>query len=375
MNYKIYVNQPDLWGNEKKYLNKAFDSSFISSSGNFIKEFEYKFSKKVNRKYAVSVSNGTVALQIAIEALGIKKGDEVILPSFTIISCILPIIRIGAIPILVDCNFDTWNMDINSVKKKITKKTKLIIAPHIYGLPVEMDRLLFLAKKHGIKVLEDAAEVLGLKYNTKPCGSFGDISTFSFYINKHVTTGEGGMIVTDNKILYNKCLSLKNLYFNDKKRFFHYGLGWNSRFTNIQAAIGLAQLEKLDQTIVKKKKIGENYHKGLDQLKNIQLPLKYIEYSENIYWVFGILLKNNKKKLTVNKIRRKLAHKGIETRNFFWPLHKQPVFTKMGLFKNLKLPVSEHLGKNGFYLPSGVALKKLEQNYIINTLKNTITDG
>lgn len=372
MNYKIYVNNPDLNGNEKKYLNKAFVSTFISSSGTFIDKFEYEFSKKINRKYAVSVCNGTVALQIAIEALGINRGDEVILPSFTIVSCILPIIRIGAVPVLVDCNFDTWNMNIDLVKKNITKKTKLIIAPHIYGLPVEMRPLLNLAKKRGIKVLEDAAEGLGLKYNNEPCGSFGDISTFSFYINKHLTTGEGGMIVTNNKTLYKKCLSLKNLYFNDKKRFFHYGLGWNSRFTNIQAAIGLAQLEKLDLTILKKKKIGSFYYNKLNKFSNIQLPVNYLDYSENIYWVFGILLKNNNKKLTVNKIRNKLTKKGIETRNFFWPLHKQPIFKRMGLFKDLKLPVSEYLGKNGFYLPSGVGLKKTEQNYIINSLKKII---
>jgi perosamine synthetase len=375
MKYKIFVNKPSLHGNERKYLNEAFDSSFISSSGNFINKFEYKFSKKVNRKYAVSVCNGTVALQIAMEALGIKKGDEVILPSFTIISCILPIIRIGAIPVLIDCNLDTWNLNINSIKKKITKKTKLIVAPHIYGLPVEMGPLLDLAKKNRIKVLEDAAEALGLKYNNKPCGSFGDISTFSFYINKHITTGEGGMIVTDNKFLYKKCLSLKNLYFNDKKRFFHYGLGWNSRFTNLQAAIGLAQLEKLDLTILKKKKIGSIYYKELKEIPNIQLPVSYLKYSENIYWVFGILLKNDNKRLTVNKIRNELKKKGIETRNFFWPLHKQPVFKKMGLFKNLNLPVSEYLGKNGFYLPSGVGLKETEQNYVINTLKNIIING
>ena len=186
MNYKVYVNKPYLEGNEKKYINKALATSFISSSGNYIKKFEYKFSKKVSRKYAISVCNGTVALQIAVEALGINSGDEVILPSFTIISCILPIIRIGAIPVLVDCNPDTWNMDINSIKKNITKKTKLIIAPHIYGLPIEMEELIKLAKKNKIKILEDAAEVLGLKYKNKPCGSFGNISTFSFYINKHV---------------------------------------------------------------------------------------------------------------------------------------------------------------------------------------------
>ena len=221
---KVPVNEPYLHGNEKKYLKKCIKDGFISSSGPFVENFENKFAKRVKRKFAISVSNGTAALQLAFESLNIKKNEEVILPSFTIISCILPVIRCGAVPVLVDSDPLTWNMDVSKVEKKITSKTKAIIAPHIYGLPIDMDPLLKITKKYNLKVIEDAAEVLGLKYKNKECGSFGDVSTFSFYANKHITTGEGGMIVTDNKKIAEKCRSLRNICFNKKRRFLHYDL-------------------------------------------------------------------------------------------------------------------------------------------------------
>ena len=246
---KIPVNEPLLKGNEKKYVLKSLKDGFVSSSGPLVKKFEKKFARRLKKKYAISVSNGTAAIQLAFESLNLKKGDEVILPTFTIISCILPVVRSKVTPILVDSDPITWNMKIQDVVKKITKKTKLIIVPHIYGLPVDMDPLLKIVKKKKIKIIEDTAEVLGLKYKNKECGTFGDISTFSFYANKHITTGEGGMILTDNKEIADKCKSLRNICFNEERRFLHYELGWNYRFTNIQAAIGLAQLEKLNSFI------------------------------------------------------------------------------------------------------------------------------
>ena len=199
MKIKVPVNEPFLLGNEKKYLMKCIKDGFVSSTGPFVEKFEKKFARRLNRKFAISVSNGTAALQLAFESLDIKKNEEVILPSFTIISCILPIVRCGAKPVLIDSDPVTWNMDVNKIEKKITSKTKAIIAPHTYGLPIDMDPLIKIAKKYKLKVIEDAAEAIGLKYKKKECGSFGDVSTFSFYANKHITTGEGGMIVTDNK--------------------------------------------------------------------------------------------------------------------------------------------------------------------------------
>jgi len=369
--YKVPVNEPYLFGNEKKYLLKCLSDGFISSSGKFVKEFEKKFAKRVNRKFAITVSNGTAALQLAFEALNIKKKDEVILPSFTIISCVLPVIRSGAIPVLIDSDPVTWNMDVTKIEKKITSKTKAIIAPHIYGLPIDMDPLLKIAKKYKLKIIEDAAEVLGLKYKNKECGSFGDVSTFSFYANKHITTGEGGIIVTDNKQIAEKCKSLRNLCFNNKKRFVHYDLGWNYRFTNLQSAIGIAQLEKLNKFIIKKRNIGKIYNQELSKIKIFHTPLDKKKYAKNIYWVYGLVLKKNSP-ISLNILMKKLKKEGIETRNFFWPLHQQPVLKKMGLFKNTKLPVSEYISKNGLYLPSGLSLTSSQQKYVVKKIKEII---
>ena len=370
--FKIPVNETLLKGNEKKYLNKCIDDNFISSSGPFVEKFEKNFAKKVKRKYAIAVSNGTAAIQIAFDSLNIKKGDQIILPSFTIISCVLPIIRGGAIPVLIDSDPITWNMDVTKIEKKITKKTKAIIAPHIYGLPVDMDPLLKIAKKYKLKVIEDAAEMIGQKYKNKICGSFGDVSTFSFYANKHITTGEGGMIATNDLKIANRCRSLRNICLNKERRFLHYELGWNHRFTNIQAAVGLAQLEKLDKFVIKKRKIGDIYNKELSKIDLISMPHQRTKFSRNIYWVYGLLVKK-KSKISVKSIMKKLSKQGIETRNFFWPLHQQPVLKKLGLFKNLRLPVSENLAKNGFYIPSGLAITKKQQIYVIKKIKNIFT--
>ena len=366
--FKVPVNEPYLIGNEQKYLRKCIKSGFISSSGPFVEKFERKFAKTVKRKFAISVSNGTAAIQLAYESLSIKKGDEVILPSFTIISCILPIIRSGAKPVLIDSDPITWNMDVTKIKKKINSRTAAIIAPHIYGLPIDMDPLMKIAKKYKLKVIEDAAEVLGLKYKNRQCGSFGDVSIFSFYANKHITTGEGGMIVTDNKKIAERCRSLRNICFNNKRRFVHYDMGWNYRFTNLQSAVGLAQLEKLNQFIIKKRNIGKIYDKELSKIKIIYTPLDKKRYAKNIYWVYGLVLKKNSP-IKLDVLMKKLKKYGIETRNFFWPLHQQPILKKMGLFKNTKLPVAEYLGKNGLYLPTGLGITALQQKYVINKVK------
>ncbi len=371
MKYKVFVNEPNLTGNEKKYLFKALKSGFISSSGPLVNEFEKKFAKKVKRKFAISVTNGTSALQLAIESIDLKRNDEVIIPSFTIISCVLPVVRLGAKPIFVDSDPVTWNMDIGDLKKKINKKTKAIIVPHIYGLPVDMDPLIKLAKKYNVKIVEDAAEVIGLKYKSRPCGSFGEVSTFSFYANKHITTGEGGMIATNSSKIAEKCRSLRNICFNNKRRFLHYELGYNFRFTNIQAAIGLAQLEKLDKFVKKKRRIGRIYNKKIINSDFILKPLNKNKFAQNIFWVYGLVLKKNSP-ISLEKLLKRLKDRGIETRNFFWPLHEQPILKKKGIIKNVKLPVSEYLSKNGFYLPSGLSLTSKQQNYVIDELNKII---
>ena len=363
----IPVNTPLLDGSERNYLQKCIETGWISSEGPFVQDFEQKFARLCGRKHAVSVSSGSAALEIAVHALGIKKGDEVILPTFTIISCVAPLIRIGAIPVLVDADPLTWNMDVSQIEQRITSRTIAIMAVHIYGLPVDMDPLLRLANKHGLLVIEDAAEAHGLLYKDKICGSLGDISTFSFYPNKLITTGEGGMVVTDDDRIAEKCRSLRNLCFQKNKRFIHEELGWNFRMTNIQAAVGLAQIERLDEFIKKKRSMGQKYTTLLKGLDNIQLPLKETNYSKNIYWIYGLVLDENYL-VNADTIMKKLRNCGIGTRPFFWPMHNQPIIKKLGLFKTNAFPVSERIAKKGFYIPSGLGLTTSEINRVSSEL-------
>lgn len=352
----ILVNEPLLDGNEKKYLNECIDTGWISSEGPFIKVFEEKMAAAVGRKFGIAVSNGSVALDAAVLALGLSKGDEVIMPSFTIISCAAAVVRAGATPVLVDSDPVTWNMDINQVAEKITARTRAIMVVHIYGLPVDMEPVIELAQKHGLKIIEDAAEMHGQTYKGSPAGSFGDISTFSFYPNKHITTGEGGMIMTDDENLANKCRSLRNLCFIPEKRFYHEELGFNFRMTNMQAALGLAQLERLEEFVAKKRRMGQQYTALLKDVPSIQLPLEKTTYADNIYWVFGIVL-NDEVPFDAFEAMKKLNAEKIGSRPFFWPMHEQPVFHKMGLFVNEQYPVAERIARRGFYVPSGLALK------------------
>jgi len=352
----IPVNEPLLDGNEKKYLNECIDTGWISSEGPFVNVFERKFADRMGRKHGIAVSNGTAAIDAAIEAMRISPGDEVIMPAFTIISCIAQIVRNGAKPVLVDCDPFTWNMDISQIEEKVTSKTKVIMIVHIYGLPVDIDPVLNLAKKYNLKVIEDAAEMHGQLYKGRPCGSFGDISIFSFYPNKHITTGEGGMILTNDDEIAETCRSLRNLCFDPKNRFVHDRLGWNLRMTNMQAAIGLAQLERLDEFVSRKRKMGALYTSLLQNETSIQIPIPRTEYSKNIYWVFGILLKSSSG-LSAKAVMDKLAELGVGTRPFFCPMHKQPILLNLGVFKSEEsYPVAEKLYTNGFYLPSGLAL-------------------
>ena len=367
----IPVNEPLLNGNEKKYLNECIDTGWISSEGPFVKRFEDSFAKKVNRKYGIAVANGTAALDIAVEALGIGEGDEVILPTFTIISCIHQIIRSGATPVLVDSDPNTWNMDISQIEEKITIKTKAIMVVHIYGLPVDIDPILELAIKYNLKIIEDAAEMIGQSYKGNPCGSFGDLSTFSFYPNKHITTGEGGMVLTDDEELAEKCRSMRNLCFQRKQRFVHDKLGWNYRMTNLQAALGLAQLEQLESFVDKKRTIGKTYTKLLKGIKEIQLPLEKTDYAENIYWVYGIVLKDDIP-FDAKEAMQKLGKQGIGTRPFFWPMHLQPVLLNKGLFKGEQYPVAERISRRGFYIPSGLALNNSEIEKITKVLQKIL---
>ena len=366
----IPVNEPLLKGNEKKYLAECIETGWISSEGPFVKRFEEEFAARVGRKHGIAVCNGTAALDAAVEALSVGPGDEVILPTFTIISCIQQIVRSGATPVLVDVDPLTWNMDVTQIEAKVTPRTKAIMVVHIYGLPVDMDPVLDICQRHGLKLIEDAAEAIGQTYRGRPCGSFGDISTVSFYPNKHVTAGEGGMILTDNDELAQACRFLRNLCFKQGKRFVHERLGWNLRMTNLQAAVGVAQLEQLDKFLERKRAIGRRYQELLADLEGVQLPVDRTEYAENLYWVFGLVI--DERLGDAEAVMKQLGSEGIGTRPFFNPMHQQPVLLNMGLFTGESYPNAERIYRQGLYLPSGLALTDTQVGKVVNATRQSM---
>jgi perosamine synthetase len=314
---------------------------------------------------------------VAVAALGIGAGDEVILPSFTIISCAAAIVRAGAIPVVVDADPVTWNMDVALVEAAITPRTKALMVVHIYGLPTDMEPVLALAVRHNLKIIEDCAEQIGQTYRmvngeVRAIGSFGDIATFSFYPNKHVTTGEGGMLLADDPDLISRARGLRNLCFGEKDRFRHEELGWNFRMSNLQAAVGVAQLERIDEFVVKKREIGRWYCEELADCRDLEIPPAQTGYSQNIYWVFGLVLCDHVP-CDSKDIMKALGERGIGTRPFFWPMHEQPVFQKMGLFTSAQCPVSERLARRGFYLPSGLSLTRDQAHQSARALLNCLS--
>ena len=365
----IPVNVPIIFKEEKKYVKDCLDTNWISSEGSYVKRFENEFSKFNSRKYGVAVSNGTAALEIALKTLNLNPKDEVIIPAFSIISTALCVVKLGLKPVLVDCDLKFWNMIPSQILKKISRKTKAIIITHIYGFPVDMSPILKIAKRKNIKVIEDSAEMIGQKYKNNMCGSFGDISTFSFYANKHITTGEGGMILTNNSKIYQKSKSLRNLCFgSNTDRFNHDDIGWNYRLTNVQAAIGCGQLKNISWILKRKREIGRRYSTLLKENFKIYIQDSKNKFSKNIYWVFGVILKPGFK-IKRDYVMKELLKYNIQTRPFFTPMHKQKIFKKMKIFsKNQKYPNSEFISKNGFYLPSGVGIKNFEIDYICKVL-------
>lgn len=370
MSVAIPVNTPLLAGNELKYITESITSGWISSEGPFVQKFESQFSSYVNRRYGVAVANGSAALDIAIQALHIGEGDEVIMPTFTIISPALSVIRAGAVPVLIDSAPTDWTMDETQIEAKITSRTKAILIVHVYGIPANMSVILDIARKHNLLVIEDAAEMIGQTFNGQPCGSFGDISVFSFYANKHITTGEGGMLVTNDEQLAERCMKLRNLGFEKAgPRFVHYEMGWNYRLTNLQAAIGLAQLEQIEGFLEKKRMMGNYYQEQLSFLteKGFTLPVKDTENSENIYWVFGLVGPDAD---ITKQLTDHLTSEKIGWRPFFWCIHEQPVFREMNLFANEKYSHAEVLARQGFYIPGGLGLNMDEMTRVTTVIKD-----
>ena len=370
----IPVNRPHLGARERELVQECLSTGWISSEGPFVAQFEEKMASTVQRRHGVALANGSAALDVAVAALRIGPGDEVIMPTFTIISCAAAVVRAGAKPILVDSDPVTWNMDPAQIEARVTARTRAIMVVHIYGLPVDMGPVLEIAHRHGLDVIEDAAEMHGQTWNDQPCGSFGTVSTFSFYPNKHVTTGEGGMVVTNDQDIADRCRSLRNLCFQRGRRFVHDEIGWNYRITNLQAALGLAQLERLNETVARKRWIGDRYTSALDRTSGLELPPVEMPYARNIYWVFGLVLADDLP-LDAAQVMQQLGARGIGTRPYFWPMHEQPVFRNMGWYEGETYPVAERLARRGFYLPSGLGLSDDEIDRSAAALNSILRDA
>ncbi len=344
-----------------------------------MEEFERRWAGFCHRQYGVAVTSGTAALQLAIRALDVGPGDEVIVPTFTIISCLVAVVDVGATPVLVDSDPVTWGIDVHRVEERITPRTKVILPVHMYGHPVDLDPILKVASSRRVSVIEDAAEAHGAEYLSArgtrherwaPCGSFGDISVFSFYANKLVTTGEGGMAVTNDAALAGRLRSLRNLCFRPEKRFLHTELGFNFRLTNMQAALALSQLDRFDQIVARKRRIAEAYLERLREIPGIQLPPAE-KWARSVYWMFGLVLEESRG-LSAGALGASLAEKGIETRPFFLGMHEQPVWRARGLFRGEQYPVAERLSRQGLYLPSGLGLTETEIDRVTEAVKECL---
>lgn len=366
----IPVNEPLLAEEDFLALQDTFRTGWISSAGKYVEEFEAIWAAYCGVGHGIAVSNGTTALTVAVEAVGIGAGDEVIMPSFTIISCASAVVRAGGKPVLVDCDPLTWCIDVNQVAAVITPRTRAIMVVHMYGHPVDMDPILALAEKHGLVVIEDAAEVHGALYRShrgspdgtwKKCGGIGHIATFSFFANKLITTGEGGMVVTDDPTFAARSRSLRNLCFRSDRRFLHTEHGYQFRLTNMQAALGVGQVRRIESIVERKRWAAAEYSKRLADLTQLQLPIEH-PWARSVYWVYAMVLADDVP-FDAREFAQRLKALGVETRPFFLGMHEQPVFHDMGLFNGERHPVSERIARRGLYVPSGLALtlQQIEQ--------------
>jgi perosamine synthetase len=373
----IPVNTPEITKEDIDSVVQSLKDGWISGEGPVISQFENSTAEAVGRSFAAAVSNGSDALDLAFMALDLRPGDEVILPSFAIISCLSPILRMGLVPVFVDVDDQTWNLDVTLLTSALTAKTKAILVVHTYGLAAEMNVILNFAREHGLWVIEDAAEAHGLFFQDRPCGSMGDISTFSFYANKNVTTGEGGMVLTDNPDLHDRVQYLRNLAFQPRRRFVHDDLGWNMRLSSIQAALGISQLKRIAQTVEKRRAIAEIYKEALTDLSDsINWQASSFMGQNNGYWVVGVTLKSQSGFANAQHLMTALAEEGVGSRPFFYPLHRQPLMTKFPNFRAVSsMQVSEWLGEMGVYLPNGLGLP-LEKVYeAAEITHNVLTKG
>ena len=367
INKKIPVFDFKLGDKEKEFVNDCLETSFIGQ-GSYVKKFEKVFSNFVNCKYGITTTSGTTALHLACKTLGIKKEDQVLVSSSTNMACAFSVDYCGAIPIPIDIERETWQMDVTKIEEKINEKTKAIMVVHLFGHPVDMDSVLKISKTHKLKIIEDCAEAHGVEYKGKKVGSIGDIGAFSFFSNKTITCGEGGMVVTNSKELAEKARSLKNLSFGEVNKFMHTDIGFNYRMPNISAALGLGQFAQINKIFSEKKRIYNRYKKNLNNVKGVRIPLIKEWATRYIMWVFNIYLDNNFP-LTRDQLVKQLEKKNIETRNAFVPINKQKILIKKyGLFKEEDCPNANYIMDNGFYLPSGNNIKNEEIDFVCNKI-------
>jgi perosamine synthetase len=375
----IPVNEPQLGPREAEYVAECLRTGWISSAGQFLERFEAAWADCCGRRFGIAVCNGSAALEAAMQCLDLRPGDEVILPTFTIISCAQAIVAAGGVPVLVDAEPRTWCMDVGQVESVVSGRTRAIMPVHIYGHPVDMSPLLDLAARHGLAVVEDAAEAHGAEYLSgwrsgngrwRRCGSFGEMSCFSFYANKIVTTGEGGMVVTDDPALASRLRSVRNLCFRTDRRFYHTELGHNFRLTNVQAAIGLAQVERLDALLARKRAIGAAYTQRLQGVPGLSLPIEE-SWARNVYWMYGVVI-DERTGCDAARLAARLAERGVDTRPFFLGMHEQPVFHRMGLFNGSRYPVAERIARQGLYLPSGLALTDAQIDQVCTVVDEVV---
>lgn len=363
----IPVCEPFLSGKESEYVTDCLKTNWISSKGKYIEEFEQRFAHYCGCQYGISTTSGTTAIHLALASLGIGPGDEVIVPTFTMIATAFAVAYTGAIPVLVDAETETWNMDVSQIEARITPKTRAIMPVHIYGHVCDMDTIMEMAQRYNLYVIEDAAEAHGAEYKGRKVGGIGHVNCFSFYANKIITTGEGGMVVTNDESIAEKARALQDLAHSKERRFLHTDIAFNYRMTNVQAAIGLAQFEKIDELVERRRAHAHLYNSLLKDIEGVRLPPEK-EWAKNVYWMYAILIEDSFG-ISRDELMERLKGKGIETRAFFIPVDQQPAFQKINLFKDEKYPVAEMLSQNGLYLPSGSGLRKEEIQEVCRVIR------
>jgi len=370
----IPVSRPFIADADINAVTDALRQGFVSGEAPIVGEFEREFATAVGRKFGIAVSNGSIALDLAVHALDLKPGDEVVIPSFTIASCLFAVLRSKATPVFADVDPITWNLSVETLEAVVTPRTRALIAVHVYGLPIDMTPVEQLCRERGITIVEDAAESHTVRYQQRVCGSFGLLSTFSFYANKAITCGEGGMIVTDDEVLSIRLRSLRNLAFLPAPgpRFVHEEIGWNARLSAIQAALGKSQLARMNSVTQEKRRIGLAYDTILGGSPHITMQPSTTVYSENMYWVVGVRLADH---FDAQTVASRLRARGIDTRPFFFPLHRQPVLRSYSLSNQRPLLVAERLGSQGIYLPSFVGITDSEIEQSATTLTNVLHEN